>query len=298
MLASNLLEIPVQTAVALAIAVPLVPLIIALVAPRVQRAWNHIFSVGSRSSSLDARKRELVSRLGALYFSVLLFVVGNMIAAFYQSMADIMMDVIDSGFIARDWVSIAIVSPWECGWMGSLPWYGQSFLPPEGSLVYHETWSWLFFSGGITDDATFFLGAARLVLITTFISGFMFLIPLALQRVRNSRRISLFLLTTGMLTSFRGLFGCFAQAFQLVGDSSYLQYGIRVVVAGQLGVVSEFALLLFLSLVIVPSSFVFAYLGVRLERTHRLQRLGSRGVYSVHVLLSYWMSLLCIVALV
>jgi hypothetical protein len=294
---SSLLEIPAQTAVVLAIVIPLVPPMIALVAPRARQALSRLVSVHSEHVPADARERRLVPRLGALYFLLLLFVLGNVIAAFYQTVADVMMDAIDPGFIARDWASIVIASPFECGWIGSLPWYGQSFLPPEGSLVYHETWSWLFFSGGITDDATFFPGAVRLVLVTAFIAGFMFLLPLASWRIRSSHHTSLFLLTTGMLTSFRGVFGCFAQAWQLLGESGYLQYGIRVVVGGQLGVVSECDLLLFLSFIIVPSSFVFAYLGARLERIHRPRSTGPRGVYSLYVLLSYWTSLLCIVTL-
>ena len=191
------------------------------------------------SSGQDAKthlKKQLINRYSLLLLFLMLFFVGNLLATFYHVLSDYAINIIDPEFVASTWTQIVIESPFNSGWFGTLPWYGDQFLPPEGAIVYHETWSWIFFSAGITDDSTFFMGATNIVLIMTILFGLVFLLPLLAKPIRKSFSQSLFFFITGMFVSTRGIFGFFSQAFNLEFGSSVLRYGIRLVFPGQLQV--------------------------------------------------------------
>ncbi len=297
------LQIPAHVALVAAAALPFIVLLLG----RFSRAVSARLGVergellAKRSISWLPRHDEpaglFLHRLLVFYSLLLVFLIANTLASFYLSIADILIDVLDPGFISRTWSGITIGSPFDSGWIGSLPWYGQGFLPPEGSLIYHETWTWLFFSAGITDDSSFFLGASRIIIISGPLLGLLFILPLLHPRFRSSGPQSLFSFTTGMLISTRGLFGCFAQAWSLVFESETLHYGIRIVDIGSIGTSSLWSVLLVSGLLILVLGAAFVPLAARIDRKESIMILGKRVSLVTTSQIFYWGSLLCIVVL-
>ena len=297
------LQIPAHVALVAAAALPFIVLLLGrfsrAVSARLGAEHGDLLAKRSRSwlPGLDEPARLFLHRLLVFYSLLFIFLIANTLASFYLSIADILVDIIDPGFITRTWSAIAIGSPFDSGWIGSLPWYGQGFLPPEGSLVYHETWTWLFFSAGITDDSSFFLGASRIIIISGPVLGLLFVLPLLHPRFRFSGLHSLFSFTTGMLISTRGIFGCFAQAWRLVFESEILQYGIRVVDIGSIGTSSLWSVLLVSGLLILVLGAAFVPLAARIDRKESIMILGKRVSLVTTSQIFYWGSLLCIVVL-
>ena len=236
-------------------------------------------------------KNQLINRYSLLLLLLMLFFIGNLLATFYHVLGDYSINIIDPEFVSGTWTQIIIESPFRSGWYGTLPWYGDRFLPPEGAIVYHETWSWIFFSAGITDDPTFFAGASNIVLIVTILFGLVFLLPLLARPIRNSFSQSLFFFLTGMFVSMRGIFGYFSQAFMLEFNSTVLQYGIRLVFPGQLQVTTEAAIISTFAPVIGLLCIVFVVLGGLLWKKHYPNHRRSHLLFMVYVALSYWLSL-------
>ncbi len=239
-------------------------------------------------------KRQITYRLGLMYFFIGLFLLSNVISVFYQVVADLGMYYIDPNFTPRCWSGIALESPFLGGWIGSFEWYGQSFLPPANANIFHETWSWIFFSAGLTTDTTFFFGAVRSVLVFTFIFSLLFLLPLAKRSIRQSVIPSLFFFCTGMAIATRGIFGLFGQALNLEFAHELLRYGVVVVSSGQLLVTSEFAIISILTPVVIALFIVF-FIGARkLWMVHYPHKHSALNWFSVYIALQYWISLLLI----
>ena len=239
-------------------------------------------------------KREIWKRLSLAYFLIALFFLSNTLGTFYQILADQAMWLIDPGFTPRVLTGIGFSSPFSGGWFGSFEWYGQMFLPPEGSEVFHETWNWIFFSAGMTDDSTFFVGATRSVLIFTILFGLVFLVPLSKKSIRQSFFQSLILLSSGMSIVTRGVFGLFAQAFRLEFGQEFLRYGAIVVTGGQLQVTTEVALILALAPVILGLYGLFLIAAKWLWSAHYPGEVSTINWFGVFVTIQYWMSLLVI----
>jgi len=242
----------------------------------------------------DYLKKQIAQRLLIVYLFIGLFILSNVVGTFYQIIADHSMCIIDPGFAPREWIKIIFESPFNGGWSGSFAWYGQTFLPPAGADIYHETWSWIFFSASLTDDTTFFIGATRSILIFNMIFGLIFLLPLANKSIRKSFLPSLFLFFTGMSVITRGLFGCFGQAWSLEFGDSYLRYGIVIATRGQLMMTTELTLITFLLPVIVIIYGVFLLLGRNLWRIHYPENKQSVRWLLIFMTLHYWISLLLI----
>jgi len=245
------------------------------------------------SSVNDAQtylRKQLVNRYFLIILLLALFLVSNLLATFYHIMCDYSINIIDPGFVSSTWENIVIESPFKGGWYGSLPWYGDRFLPPEGAIVYHETWNWIYFSAGITDDLTFFTGATNIVLIMTILFGLVFLLPLIIKPIRKSFSQSLFFYLTGMLVSTRGIFGYFCQAWKLEYESSYLQYGIRLVTSGQLQVTTEAAIISNLFPIIVILFAIFVAGGGLLWKKHYPNHRRSYLLFMGYIAISYWAS--------
>lgn len=246
-----------------------------------------------RSYVVDLANLDSVqSRLIMAYLLVVLVLLSNTIAVFYQIVADLVMGLIDPGFVSKTWTKIVIDTPFSGAWYGTLPWYGQKFLPTEGAEIFHETWSWIFFSAGITDDASFFLGATQLVVITTMLLGLLFLVPLGVKSIRESFFASLYLFNTGILVTTRGVFGCFSQAWNLEFNNNYLIYGIRIVTGGQLQVTTELSVIATLLVAIFGFYFIFLYIGGKLGRDYFIDKKGAKMMFMLFISLSYWLSLL------
>lgn len=254
-------------------------------------------TIDEHSSYQDMKahlKEQLINRYKLIVLLLVLFLVGNILATFYHVLSDYAINIIDPDFVSSTWAQIIIESPFNSGWYGTLPWYGDRFLPPEGAIVYHETWSWIYFSAGITDDLTFFMGATNIVLIVSILFGIVFLLPLALKPVRMSFSQSLFFFITGMLVLTRGFFGCLSQAVQLEYGSSILRYGIRLVYPGQLVVTTEAAIISTLLPVIGVLCLVFMFVGDLLWKSHYPSHRKSRLLFVLYIALTYWISFILI----
>jgi len=249
---------------------------------------NNFGSCGADLVNFESIKSKLIMA----YLLIILVLLSNTFAVFYQIVADLAMGLIDPGFVSKTWTKIVIDSPFSGAWYGTLPWYGQKFLPTEGAEIFHETWSWIFFSAGITDDASFFLGATQLVVITTMLLGLLFLIPLGVKSIRESFFTSLYLFNTGMLVTTRGVFGCFSQAWNLEFNNNYLIYGIRIVTGGQLQVTTELSVIATMLVAIFGFYFIFLYIGGKLGRVYFFEKKGAKMMFMLFISLSYWLSLL------
>jgi hypothetical protein len=236
-------------------------------------------------------KREIGKRLVMIYLFIGLFFVSNFLGTFYQIVADQAMWLIDPNFTPRVLARIGFDSPFSGGWFGSFEWYGQMFLPPAGAEVYHETWNWVFFSAGMTDDPTFFFGATRSILIFTIIFGLIFILPLLKRSIRTSFFQSIFLLSSGMSILTRGIFGLFGQAWRLQCGTEYLRFGAIVVVGGQLQVITELTLLLLLVPVILGLFVIFLFGARWLWSVHYPEEHRPFNWLGLFVALQYWMSL-------
>jgi hypothetical protein len=184
---------------------------------------------GSSDGYKEYLKKQLKVRLYLVYIGVGLFILSSFVAEFYHVMSDLSMNVSQgSTGIARTWSSVAFLNPFDAGWVGSLPWYGAIPLPPAYAPIYHDPWSWAFFTDTITDNPIFFESRVQVMLLLTIIIGFVFLLPLGVRTVRESFVPSLFYFTTSLLIMSRAIFGLFAQGFSL-GLGGSIQYGIMVV---------------------------------------------------------------------
>lgn len=307
-----LLELTISQATAIAILVPLVSVTLTaslyLIANRnPSNRLGRVASILTRpiplkslhperagSSSVDDvrtyLRKQLVNRYFLIILLLVLFLVSNLLATFYHIMCDYTINIIDPEFVSSTWENLIIESPFKGGWYGSLPWYGDRFLPPEGAIVYHETWNWIYFSAGITDDLTFFIGATNIVLIMTVLFGLVFLLPLIIKPIRNSFSQSLFFFLSGMLVSTRGIFGYFCQAWKLEYESSYLQYGIRLVTSGQLQVTTEAAIISNLFPILVILCAIFVVVGGLLWKKHYPDHRRSYLLFMGYTATSYWAS--------
>jgi len=312
-----LLELTISQATAIAILIPIVSVTITaslyLIANRnPSNRLGRLASILTRpiplkslqsdnaeSSSVNVQshlRKQLVNRYFLILLLLVLFLVSNLLATFYHIMSDYAINIIDPGFVSSTWMNIIIESPFNGGWYGTLPWYGDRFLPPEGAIVYHETWNWIYFSAGITDDPTFFMGATNIVLIMTSLIGLVFLLPLITKPIRNSFSQSLFFFLTGMLVSTRGIFGYFSQAWKLEYGSSYLQYGSRLVTSGQLQVTTEAAIISNLFPIIGILCAIFVVVGGLLWKKHYPNHRRSYLLFMVYIAISYWVSLFFIMS--
>ncbi len=104
--------------------------------PRIGSLKSQDDNVKGRSASIW---REIKVRLYFVYLAIALFLVSFMISEFYQVMFDLSFPV-DQGSTGdiRTVTSVVFMSPFEAGWIGAFPCYGQ--LPaPAGLGTYHTS---------------------------------------------------------------------------------------------------------------------------------------------------------------
>lgn len=247
---------------------------------------------GSSDGYKEYLKRQLKVRLYLVYIGVGLFILSSFVAEFYHVMSDLSMNVSQgSTGIARTWSSVAFLNPFDAGWVGSLPWYGAIPLPPAYAPIYHDPWSWAFFTDTITDNPIFFESRVQVMLLLTIIIGFVFLLPLGVRTVRESFVPSLFYFTTSMLIMSRAIFGLFAQGLSL-GLGGSIQYGIMVVTGINFPGLDLLQLVAVIMPIILALFAVFLFIGRRLWQIHYPDDRQSRRWFTLYVSISYWLSLL------
>ncbi|MHA2602397.1 MAG: hypothetical protein AM324_009740 [Candidatus Thorarchaeota archaeon SMTZ1-83] len=237
-------------------------------------------------------RRQLKLRLYLVYLAIGLFVLGSFVAEFYHVMSDLSLHVSQgSTGIARTWSSVAFLNLFDAGWVGSLPWYGAIPLPPANAPVFHDPWSWVFFTDTITDNPVFFESRVQGMLLMSAIVGLVFLLPLGFRTVRESFVPSLFYLTTSMLMTSRAILGLFAQGLSL-GLGGSIQYGIMVVTGVNFPGLDLLQLVAVVMPIILALYAIFLFVGRRIWQIHYPSDHQSRRWFALYVSISYWLSLL------
>lgn len=305
-----LLEIPSDYAPLLVLLFPLLPLILVATihyllksrpSNRVVRHLSHLMKspklisppTSSELTQFERKalfKRNLVTKLGLVYIAILLFFLSNIIAEFYLVWIDVSMPV-NQGSTGdmRTWSSMVINTPFSSGWLGTFPWYNGFSMPPMGLDVYHDVWSWIFFTATLTDNPYFFSTVVTYMFILSSVLGLIFLLPLTSKRVRGSYFPSIFLVATSMLVMTRWLFTCYAQAWKLQYGGASIQYGL-VVVTEEIATFTN-SVISGTAPFILLFYFLFALIGWKLAGTHYPNNNSYRRWFIVFLSIVYWMSL-------
>ncbi|MHA1908794.1 MAG: hypothetical protein ACW98Y_15950 [Candidatus Thorarchaeota archaeon] len=310
-----LFEIPVDIAIALVLAIPIVTIIFALSlillrnrvnSPRIKWFIEKMTTPLSlkvddngtaNESSSEYPNRivwsKVVSLLVFLYIGLFLFVIGNMLGVFYTVMGDVL-EAISQGSTgdAREVFGIAFLDPYNAGWLGSLPWYGNYPLPLSNEVVYHDPWEWIYFTGLLWNNPDFFNYILNEVILFTFGMSLFFLLPLLIPHIRRSFLPSLFLFTSGMYVASTAILRCFAQVIELgyLGDSLlYGSYEQSIVGVDPTAVPSIVAAL---GPYVVVLAIIFPLLGYKLWRGFYPENRKSAVWFAIYILGSFFLTFL------
>jgi hypothetical protein len=215
------------------------------------------------------------------YFGIVLFLVSFGIGEFYEVMFDLLLPV-QQGSTGeyRIVTSIVFQTPYIAGWIGALPW--------SGLFTYHETWNWIFFTAGFTDNPDFLTTLVAVMFLISAGIGTVYLIPLAVKRIRHSFLPSMFFFMTGMTIFTKEAIGCLAYALALAFGNAELVYSNMVTIGGM---IPNLAGVLAFSFLIVFAMFaLFILLGRKLWQTHYSDS-KSRNWFMAYIALSYWLGL-------
>lgn len=252
--------------------------------PRIGSLESQEGNVDNRSAALW---REIKVRLYFVYLAIVLFLVAFVISEFYQVMFDLSLPVTQgsTGEI-RSVTSVLFMSPFEAGWIGAMPWYGQ--LPaPAGLGTYHTPWSWIFTTAAFTDNPSFLNTMVMTMLLISIIMGFVFLAPLASKTIRRSFLPSMFFFFTGMMVFTKTALGSAAQAIALALGAQ-IQYGITIATGDMVpNLIQGIAM----GLPVILAMFcLFVVLGWKLWKVH-YQDSVSRKWFMFYVVMSFWLGL-------
>jgi hypothetical protein len=234
--------------------------------------------------------KQLGLRLVLVYLAIGLFLLSSVIGTFYYVMSDALMEVNQASTGALRIVSsVSLLNPFQGGWIGTQPWYGYLPLPSRNIEVLHDPWSWILFTCNFVDNPYFFQTEVIVMFGFTVIFGLVFLIPLAVKRIRQSFVASLFLFMTSMTTMTRVTFGLFAQAWRLDYAGEVITFGIHEIPGAEIlqttGSIS-YGITMILGLFIV-----FVLIGGKLWRNHYPDHQRSHHWFMFFVALCYWGSL-------
>ncbi len=250
--------------------------------PRIGSLKSQDDNVEGRSASLW---REIKVRLYFVYLAIALFLVSFMISEFYQVMFDLSFPVTQgsTGEI-RTVTSVVFMSPFEAGWIGAFPWYGQ--LPaPAGLGTYHTSWSWIFITAAFTDNPDFLNTMVTVMLLISIIVGLIILAPLASKTIRHSFLPSMFFFLTGMMVFTKTAVSCLAQAMALALGSQ-IHYGIMIVSGERIpnlvqGIAFGFP-------IVLAMYCLFGVIGWKLWQVHYTDS-KSRKWFLVFITLIFWL---------
>jgi len=230
--------------------------------------------------------REIKVRLFYVYIGIAVFLVSYIISEFYEVFLDILLPVTQgSTGEARTITSVIFQSPFNAGWIGSMPWYG-AFPLPSSLGTYHESWNWIFFTAAFTDNPYFLEQIVTTLLIFSFMAGLAFLSPLAIRTIRHSYLPSVFFFVTGMALFTKSVFGCLAQAFALSSGYTQIQYGIYIVTGEMIpNLIQAFAIGLPIILAIFA---IFILLGRKLADVHFTDS-RMKSWFTLYIAAVYWL---------
>jgi hypothetical protein len=294
----QMLEIGVNIAVIIAIALPLIAFSLCiLIIPslrnssgsRLRRYLSYLITppmIGSlKSNKPDSLKRQIKVRLFFLYLGIAIFLISFMISEFYQAILDIMLPVTQGSTGAERIVSsVVFQSPFSAGWIGSLPWYGA--LPLPGIFgTYHEPWRWIFATAAFTDNPYFMETMLTVMLLFSVISGIVFLLPLASKTIRHSFLPSIFFLMVSMILFSKSAIDAVAQTCSLLFFDGQVQMGL-IVVTGDM-IPNLIQGILYGIPILLAMFALFSLIGWKLWKEHYPDT-QSRNWFMLFIALSFW----------
>ncbi len=242
-----------------------------------------IRSEGSEHTDDDKEQKNAKSwrkdrvRLFFYYLGIFLFLSSFVIGEFYEVMFDLLLPV-SQGTTGETRIVLSVMfeSAFNAGWIGSLPWMGVN--------VYHETWSWIFFTAAFTDNPIFLSTVIYFQSQVSIVVGVVFLLPLSIKRIRHSFFPSMFFFTTGMTIFAKASMSCLAYAVALAFGNAELEY-ITLTANGSMipGLSNVIAVLL--PIVLVMLTF-FLILGRKLWSVYYSDKRSSAW-FMVYIVLSF-----------
>lgn len=295
----SFLELSVNQAVIIAIALPIIALCLFILIipwmrngsdgsilrryisyfvhpPRIDTIESEPFEDGRENES-TSMWRETKVKLFFYYLAIALFLVSFMIGEFYEVMIDLSLPV-TQGYTGelRTFTSIIFQSPFNAGWVGELPW--------AGFTTYHETWNWILFTAPLTDNPDFLPSLVIALLLFSVLVGLAFLSPLSIKSIRQSFLPSMFFFVTGMTIFTKAAVGFLAELLALAFANAKLQY-IHVVVTGSM--ISDIVGLMVVGFLIVLGMFAFFIVfGRKLWRIYYTDS-KSRTGFMMYITLSF-----------
>lgn len=303
------LELTVDQATIIAIALPIVAAcLFILITPRLKtgsgsklrRYLSYLItppqidtstSTTSEDDSDQAQEsgwRKTKVKIFFYYLGIALFLVSFMIGEFYEVVFDLLLPV-QQGSTGefRTVTSIVFQTPYNAGWIGSLPW--------TGLISYHEAWSWIYFTAAFTDNPDFLGSVVTALLQISIVVGFVYLVPLAIRRIRHSFLPSMFFFMTGMMIFTKIAIGGLAYALALAFGNAELKYGSLIVNGGMIPDLIE---VIAVGVPIVFAMFAFfILLGRKIWQVHYSDS-KSRNGFMTYITLSYWLGLALTILLV
>jgi hypothetical protein len=218
-------------------------------------------------------------RLYFFYLGVVLFLVSFTIGEFYEVMFDLLLPVSQgSKGEMRIVTSVIFQSPFSMGWVGSLPWMGL--------ITYHETWSWIFFTAAFTDNPIFLSSTIIVLTLISIGGGLVYLILLAIKRIRYSFLPSMFFFMTGMTIFTKAVVSWFAYGIALLYGNMELEYMALVATGNMIpGLSNVIAFGFPLALAMFA---LFILLGRKLWQVHYTDS-KSMTWFLVYIALSFWL---------
>ena len=238
--------------------------------------------------------QQLGYRLLLIYGGIFLVLLGSMIGEFYLILVDVSQE-ITQGISGekRVWSNIVFTSPFDGGWLGYFPWYGNFPLPPINFDTFHDPWSWILFTAARTDNPFFLNEMVWQVFYGSIFCGILFLIPLLFSFVRKSFVPSLFFFLIGMMITTKGFFSCFSQAFKLEFASGSITYGVQTITKETLQISTNLLMSFILPIFFIILIFYvfFLLLGRSLWRSHYPTHHSSYRWFVLFLSLCFWGSL-------
>ncbi len=254
--------------------------------------------------------KEILKRMNLIYFIIGIFLLCSFLSELYQVLADrtllyIFAQIVDGTSPPSSvWSSVIIESPFSAGFTGFQIWYDMYPNPILFEQYYHRTWEWIFYTSGLYNNLfpnmqyeffgqpvnTMVFTYSSLIMVFTIIIGTIFLLQLLWKDIRKSFFASLFFFEAGMVIGTKGVFSCFAQAWQIEVNGKLLQYGAHVI--SRSVIAAEWAILGLLP-IIFGLYFLFLWIGKKIWQIHYSQTESiSKKSLLIFVSVNYFVALI------
>ena len=276
---------------------------------------NSTFNDESEIESKKIIRNGIFTRMTLVYYIVGIFIFCSFMGELYQVLTDralliIFTKAVDGSAPPESvWFSTVIETPFSAGFRGYATWYGMYPNPILEVEYFHRSWEWIFYTSGLYNKQfpnmqyLFFedpvnslvYGFSSMIIVVTLIIGGLFLLQLLWKGIRQSFFASLFFLEAGMIIGTKGLFSCFATAWQIEVNGKILQYGAfivsRTTIAAQWVIVG-------LLPAIIGFYFLFLWIGKKIWQIHYFETKSiSKRTFLISLSVNYYLALLILLFL-